>query len=42
MPLVTKIISEYEQIPEEKVRKAGAGSEILLRETKPGNGEAVS
>lgn len=42
MPLVTKIISEYEQIPEEKVRKAGAGSEILLRETKPENGEAVS
>lgn len=42
MPLVTKIISEYEQIPEEKVRKAGAGSEILLRETKPGKGEAVS
>ena len=42
MPLVTKIISEYEQIPAEKVRKAGAGSEILLRETKPGKGEAVS
>ena len=42
MPLVTKIISEYEQIPEEKVRKAGAGSEILLRETKPGKGEAVT
>lgn len=42
MPLVTKIISEYEQIPAEKVRKAGAGSEILLRETKSGKGEAVS
>lgn len=35
MPLVTKIISEFEQIPEEKVRKAGIGSEILLRGTKP-------
>lgn len=35
MPLVTKIISEFEQIPEEEVRKAGIGSEILLRGTKP-------
>lgn len=29
MPLVVKIISEYMRIPEEEVRKAGFGSEIL-------------
>lgn len=34
MPLVTKIISEYLQVPEEQVRKAGEGTEILLRDTK--------
>ncbi|EGB93470.1 NAD(P)/FAD-dependent oxidoreductase [Clostridium sp. D5] len=34
MPLVTKIISEFLEIPEEQVRKAGEGTEILLRDTK--------
>ena len=34
MPLVTKIISGYLQVPEEQVRKAGEGTEILLRDTK--------
>lgn len=34
MPLVTKIISEFLQVPEEQVRKAGEGTEILLRDTK--------
>lgn len=34
MPLVTKIISEFLQVPEEQVCKAGTGSEILLRDTK--------
>lgn len=34
MPLVTKIISEYLGVPEEKVRKGGSGSEMLIRDTK--------
>ena len=34
MPLVTKIISEFLQVPEERVRKAGEGSGILFGDTK--------
>ena len=34
MPLVTKIISEYEDIPLEDVRKAGEESVISFGETK--------
>lgn len=33
-PLVTKIISEFLQVPMEQVKKAGEGTEILLRGTK--------
>lgn len=34
MPLVMKIIAEYLQVPEEEVTKAGAGTEIILGDTK--------
>lgn len=41
MPLVTKIISEFLQVPEEKVLKAGEGSEILFGDTKCADKEGI-
>lgn len=41
MPLVTKIISEFLQVPKEQVLKAGEGSEILLGDTKCTDREVV-
>ena len=34
MPLVTKLIGEFLQVPVERVRKAGEGSGILFGDTK--------